>query len=69
MVLRHLTTGVYWITFLYFINYTIDILIQIEKECKKRSFLGLRVVSAILSVFSVITACVESSDVGCFKQC
>ena len=36
MILRHLSTGVYWITFLYFINYTIDILIQIEKECKKK---------------------------------
>tara|TARA_X000000950_G_scaffold279100_1_gene371135 strand:+ start:1814 stop:2101 length:288 start_codon:yes stop_codon:yes gene_type:complete len=36
MILRYLSTGVYWITFLYFINYTIDILIEIEKECRKK---------------------------------
>ena len=36
MILRYLSTGVYWVTFLYFINYTIDILIEIEKECRKK---------------------------------
>jgi len=36
MLIRYLSTGVYWITFLYFINYTLDILIQIEKECRKK---------------------------------
>lgn len=36
MILRYLSTGIYWITFLYFVNYTIDILIEIEKECNKK---------------------------------
>ena len=35
MVLRHLSTGVYWLAFLYFVNYTIDIIIKVDKECKK----------------------------------
>tara|TARA_B100001741_G_C16295725_1_gene478898 strand:- start:352 stop:648 length:297 start_codon:yes stop_codon:yes gene_type:complete len=35
MVLRHLSTGVYWLAFLYFVNYTIDIILKIDKECKQ----------------------------------
>jgi hypothetical protein len=34
MILRHLSTGVYWLAFLYFVNYTIDIILKIDKECK-----------------------------------
>ena len=34
MILRHLSTGVYWLAFLYFVNYTIDIILNIEKKCR-----------------------------------
>lgn len=36
MLIRYFSTGIYWIMFLYLINYSIDIIIQIEKECKKK---------------------------------
>tara|TARA_B100001173_G_scaffold310729_1_gene325978 strand:- start:515 stop:817 length:303 start_codon:yes stop_codon:yes gene_type:complete len=54
MVLRHLSTGVYWITFLYFINYTIDILIQIEKECKKKQMDNFMKIKCFLTNIKLI---------------
>ena len=49
MVLRHLSTGVYWLTFLYFINYTIDIIMNIEKECRKVQMGDIEKIKCIVS--------------------
>jgi hypothetical protein len=49
MIIRYLSTGVYWITFLYFINYTIDILLKIDKECKKKQMDNLMKIKCFLT--------------------
>lgn len=49
MILRYLSTGVYWVTFLYFVNYTIDIIIQIESECRKKQIDNLMKMKCFLT--------------------
>ena len=61
MILRHLSTGVYWLTFLYFVNYTIDIILNIEKKCRlvklndiekvKCTFTNIKFLIALLCCF------------------
>ena len=49
MILRYLSTGVYWITFLYFINYTIDIALKVEKECRKKQMDTITIIKCFLT--------------------
>ena len=49
MILRYLSTGVYWVTFLYFINYTIDIILKVEKECNKKQMNNLMKMKCFLT--------------------
>jgi len=56
MVLRHLSTGVYWLTFLYFINYTIDIIMNIEKECRLVQMGDIEKIKCIVSNIKFLIA-------------
>ena len=49
MILRYLSTGVYWVTFLYFVNYTIDIILKVEKECNKKQMDNLMKMKCFLT--------------------
>ena len=56
MVLRHLSTGVYWLTFLYFINYTIDIIMDVEKECRLVQMGDIEKIKCIVSNIKFLIA-------------
>ena len=63
MILRYLSTGVYWITFFYFVNYNIDILIQIEKECNKKKWTIIKIIKCFLTNVKLllgVTCCLVS---------
>ena len=49
MILRYLSTGVYWVTFLYFVNYTIDIILKVEKECNKKQMDTITIIKCFLT--------------------
>lgn len=56
MVLRYLSTGVYWLTFLYLINYTIDIIMDVEKECRLVQMGDIEKIKCIVSNIKLLIA-------------
>ena len=56
MILRYLSTGVYWVTFLYFVNYTIDIILKVEKECNKKQMDTITIIKCFLTNVKLLVA-------------
>lgn len=57
-MLRYISTGVYWMMFLYLINYTLDIIIQIEGECRKKNMDNFVRIKCFLTNVKLVIAAV-----------
>ena len=57
-MIRYISTAVYWMMFLYLINYTIDIIIQIEKECRKKKMDNFMRIKCFLTNIKLVIAAV-----------
>lgn len=55
-MIRYISTGIYWMLFLYLINYTIDIIIQIEGECRKKQMDNFTRIKCLLTNVKLVVA-------------